>query len=175
MLVSTEWLAAHAHDPELVVVDMRWREDGSGVSRYRSGHIPRAVYMDWSRDIVDPEDPIAFMLATPDRFAEAMEQRGIGDETVVVAYADKHGSGPFRLWWACRRYGHGEQVRILDGGLAKWVAEGRPVEDTLPPTHPATWNPGSGPSLTATAVDVWAARDRPDTVVLDSRPPDQFR
>jgi thiosulfate/3-mercaptopyruvate sulfurtransferase len=175
VLVSTEWLAGHAGDPEVVVVDMRWRDDGSGERRYRAGHIPGAVYLDWSRHIVDPDHPIAFMLAPPERFAAALAERGIRDDSVVVAYADQHGSGPFRLWWACRLYGHEDQVRILDGGWRKWVAEGRPVEAAEPPPRPASWTAHHGPNLVATAEDVKAARERDDVVVLDSRPPEQFR
>ena len=122
MVVGTEWLAEHQGDPGLVVVDMRWREDGSGRALYDQRHIPGAVFLDWSSDIVDPEHDIAFMLASPERFAEAMVRAGIGDQDVVVAYADRLGSGPFRLWWACRRYGH-DQIRILDGGFDRWTSQ----------------------------------------------------
>ena len=126
MLVSTAGLAERLDDPTVVVVDMRWRPDGSGPELYAAGHVPGAVYVDWSSDIVDAEHPVKFMLAPPERFAAAMDRLGIGDDTVVVAYADEHGSGPFRLWWACRVYGH-DNVVVLDGGWEKWTAEGRPV------------------------------------------------
>ena len=84
--MTTRWLGDHLFDLDLVVVDMRWREDGSGRPRYDRSHIPGAVYLDWSADIVDPEHPVAFMLAPPDRFADAMEAAGISDETRVGAY-----------------------------------------------------------------------------------------
>src|SRR3989442_14435831 len=101
MLVSTDWLGVHLGDPDLVVVDMRWREDRSARSLYEKGHISGAVSLDWSTDLVDPESPIAFMLAPPEDFADAMASCGIGDESRVVAYADQHGSGPYRPWRAC--------------------------------------------------------------------------
>jgi thiosulfate/3-mercaptopyruvate sulfurtransferase len=172
-LVGTEWLASNLGRPDLVVVDMRWREDGSGRARYEAGHVPGAVYLDWSVDIVDPDHEVAFMLAPPSRFAGAMERAGIGEDDTVVAYADRQGSGPFRLWWACRRYGH-DQVRVLDGGFGKWTSEGRPVAADLPQPRPARWRPGRGPSMVATAADVLRAGSDPSTMVLDSRTPQQF-
>src|SRR6266542_2005111 len=96
MLVGPTWVAEHVDDPGLALVDMRWREDGSGPDLYEQGRIPGAVYLDWSTDLVDMDNQIAFMLAGPEQFARAMEDRGIGDETVVVAYSDRMGSGPNR-------------------------------------------------------------------------------
>jgi thiosulfate/3-mercaptopyruvate sulfurtransferase len=174
MLVDTAWLAAHLDDPSVAVVDMRWREDGSAPRRYREGHIPGAVFIDWSTDLVDPDAPVAFTLAGPERFRAVMERSGIGDDTLAVAYADEHGSGPFRLWVGAHRYGHSD-VRALDGGLTRWIEEGRPLsaEDAVP--RPASWTPRPGEPLLATAVDVAAAEHDPRVIVLDSRPPEQFR
>ena len=175
MLVSTDWLAGHLDDPEVVVVDMRWREDGSGRSRYERWHIPGAVFIDWATDLVDPDASVAFMLAPPERFAEVMAGRGIGDDTLIVAYADRFGNGPFRLWWASRVYDH-DSVKVLDGGLDKWVAEGRPTSQDLPEVRsPSTpWASRPGPPIVATLRDVSAARSDPSVVVLDSRPAEQF-
>lgn len=167
-------MAEHLDDPDLVVVDMRWRENGRGRALYERGHIPGAVYLDWSTDLVDRESPIAFMLARPEQFARAMEALGIGDQTVVVAYSDRMGSGPFRLWWASRVYGH-ENVRVLDGGWDKWTAEGLPVSTDAVTPHPARWSPRPATGWIATAEDVAAAGEEPGTMVLDSRPPEQFQ
>jgi thiosulfate/3-mercaptopyruvate sulfurtransferase len=174
VLVSTAWLSEHLDDPDLVVVDLRWREDGSGRARYDQGHIPGAQFVDWTSDITDPSHRLPFMLAPPESLAAAMESRGIGDESVVVAYADDRGSGPHRLWWACRVYGH-ENVSVLDGGLEKWTAEGRPVTTLAPQARRANWTPQPRSGLVATSTDVSAARSEPNVVVLDSRPPTQFR
>jgi thiosulfate/3-mercaptopyruvate sulfurtransferase len=114
------------------------------------------------------------MLAPPDLFAATMESRGVGDDSVVVAYADEHGSGPHRLWWACRVYGH-ENVHVLDGGLEKWQAEGRPLSSEQLSRARTSWTPHPRPDLVATAADVSAARFDSNVVVLDSRPPQQFR
>jgi thiosulfate/3-mercaptopyruvate sulfurtransferase len=178
MLVSSEWLAEHLGEPGLAVVDLRWREDGSGPTRFELGHIPGAVFCDWATDLVDPNHRFAFMLAPPAPFAAAMERFGIGDDTEVVAYADDLGSGPFRLWWAFGIYGHPAQVRILDGGFERWIADGNGTER-------GKWSPRPGPEVRwaprptgapiATARDVAAAEHDPGMVVLDSRPASQFR
>jgi thiosulfate/3-mercaptopyruvate sulfurtransferase len=174
MSVDTEWLAGHLGDPGIVVVDMRWRDDGSARALYEEGHIPGARFIDWSSDLVDRDNEVAFMLASPDAFAAVMEAQGIGDETHVVGYSDQFGSGPFRLWWGSRRYGHGN-VSVLDGGFDKWLDEGRPVTREQPGPAPARWTPHPVEGLAAGAKEVLAARDADDAVVLDSRPPEQYR
>jgi thiosulfate/3-mercaptopyruvate sulfurtransferase len=175
VLVSTEWLAEHLDDPDIVIADMRWREDGSGRARYERGHIPGAAFIDWASDLVDPGAEVAFMLAPPERFANVMQRCGIGDGTTVVAYADRSGNGPFRLWWACHVYGH-DDVQVLDGGLDKWLAEGRPITADPPrPRSPRSlWTARPGRSVVATAADVSAAAGDPSVLVLDSRPAEQF-
>jgi thiosulfate/3-mercaptopyruvate sulfurtransferase len=175
VLVTPAWLVEHRGDPGLVVVDLRWREDGSGRALYERGHVPGAVFCDWATDIVDRDHPLAFMLATPDAFADAMRRMGISDDTAVVAYTDQRGSGPFRLWWACRVYGH-DQVRILDGGLERWVADGFSLEAGTPARPaPGRWTARPGAALVAGAAEVADGERNPAVVVLDSRPSFQFR
>lgn len=177
MLVDPSWLNDHLQDPDLVIVDLRWREDGTGRARYEAAHVPGAVHMDWTADLVDDNHPVAFMLAPPERFAASMGACGIGDDTPVVAYADRLGSGPHRLWWGCRVYGH-DQVRVLDGGFERWTAERRPVSSgpAAGPRARRRWTPRPARrDLVATADDVMSARDRTGVRVLDSRRPNQFR
>jgi thiosulfate/3-mercaptopyruvate sulfurtransferase len=176
VLVTTDWLAARIGDPALVVLDMRWRERVSGRQAYEQGHIPGADYLDWSTDLVDPDAPVAFTLASPERFAAVMARCGISEETTIVAYADGMGNGPFRLWWACRVYGH-DDVRVLDGGFGKWDAEGRPVSNQPVPRRPPPdkpWIPRHEARPVARPEDVLAGRTDPRTVVLDSRSREQF-
>ena len=140
LIVSTEWLADHLTDPKLRVVDMRGSvvttQVAPGVEQadyrgardeYLAGHVPGAVYVDWTKDIIDPDDPVPVQIAPADRFAQAMAERGIGDETLVIAVDHSGGQFATRLWWALGYYGH-DQVRVLDGGWNRWVKEGRPVE-----------------------------------------------
>src|SRR2546422_6847918 len=108
MLVSTRWLAAHLDDPDLVVVDLRWGSDGSGRARYDAGHIPGAVFMDWTTDIVDPQSAIAFMLAGPGRVASALERGGVGDDTKGHAHAHHHRSRGLRGGVGLRGVGNRE-------------------------------------------------------------------
>ena len=175
MLVTPTWLADHLHDPDLVVVDLRWDEQGRGRNRYEEGHIPGAHFLDWASDLVDPDHRVAFMLAPPERFAAQLESCGITDGSVVVAYADGGHSGPFRLWWGSKTYGHDDQVRILDGGLEAWVDEGRPLSSEIPEARRGDWTPRPRPGLVASSQDVAAAREQADTLVLDSREPSKFR
>lgn len=174
MLVSTGWLNAHLGDRFIRVVDLRWREDGSGRDRYDAGHIPGAVFVDWASDLTEPHAPVAFTLASRERFADLMQRCGIGDETTVVAYADAFGSGPARLWLAARLHGH-DSVVVLDGGLDRWLAEGRSLsrETMAPPWR--SWSRRFGDPLVCGRDEVERAAGRPDVVVLDSRPPEQFR
>ncbi|HEY7283226.1 MAG TPA: sulfurtransferase [Actinomycetota bacterium] len=176
MLVDGDWLEERLDDPSVVVADMRWRGDGTGRSLWEASRIPGAVHVDWATDIVDPDGEFVFMLAPPAVFSAAMERAGIGDDTVVVAYADEQGSGPYRLWWAFRVFGHEGGVHVLNGEWERWVAEGRPVSAAPPtPSRPgAVWTPRPSAVRPATLGDVAEAAGRDDVMVLDSRPPDQF-
>ncbi len=185
-LVTTAWLQDHLHDPDLRVVDMRGyvtaRPVGPGVEEatyrgaseeYLAGHIPGAVYVDWTADIVDPDDPVPAQVAPPDRFARAMAERGIGDSTRVVA-VDHHG-GQFatRLWWALKYYGH-DAVSVLDGGWGRWVEEGREVERGPVRVEPRDFHPDPRPGLRASAGDVLARLGRDDWQIIDARDPAQY-
>ena len=140
LLVSTEWLGAHLDDPGVRVVDMRGyvvtrplepgveHADYRGAAEeYLAAHIPGAVYIDWTRDIVDLDDPVPAQVAPSERFATAMAERGIGDQTHVVAVDHAGGQFATRLWWALNYYGHAA-VSVLQGGWNRWVEEGNPVE-----------------------------------------------
>jgi thiosulfate/3-mercaptopyruvate sulfurtransferase len=186
-LVETEWLAEHLNDPQLRIVDMRGYvrtttgSDGRQVAsyegargEYEQGHIPGALYIDWTSDIVDLNDDVEAQVAPPERFAEAMSRLGIGDEHLIVAY-DSHPASQFatRLWWALQYYGHA-QVAILNGGLPKWVKEQRPLESTIPGYPPAIFTPRVQPRLRATAADVLAMIHQPDTRLVDARDIGQY-
>lgn len=174
-LVETDWLAAHLTEPDLRVVDARWRGDGSSRKLYRAGHIPGAVHLDWHLDLSHTVEGVRDLLLPPDQFAAVMATAGIGAETKVVAYAETDHSGAARLWWALRYYGH-HQVAILNGGLTKWLAEQRPVS-TETPQLPATsfvshieqqW------LATADEIEQVVAGVKPDVCLVDSRPPEQY-
>src|SRR5260370_41136594 len=145
-LAETSWLAAHLDDPSLRVVDMRGyvrttERDGiqhaeyvGAREEYEQAHIPGAVYIDWTRDIVDLTDPVEAQVAPPQHFAEAMQRLGIGDEHLVVAY-DAHPASQFatRLWWALNYYGH-DRVVVLNGGPPQWQRQNPPPTASSPPS-----------------------------------------
>ena len=180
-LVSTEWLAAHLGEPELRVVDIRGVVRPPGATpRYAPKrddfdreHIPGAVFVDWTRDIVDSEDPVPVQVAPPDAFARTMSGLGIGDSTLVVAYDDYDHIFAGRLAWALRYYGH-DAVRILDGGFVRWKAEGRPATSVTTTPAPLPFTAKARPLLRRTADEVARALGRSDVLLVDARAPEQY-
>jgi len=132
-LVSTEWLAQHLNAPDVRVVDASWYLPDAGrdaKAEYKAAHIPGAVFFDID-EISDTASPLPHMLPAQEKFASRMRKLGLGDGNRIIVY---DGAGIFsaaRVWWMFRAMGH-EDVAVLDGGFAKWQAEGRPVED-MPP------------------------------------------
>ena len=185
-LIETSELAARLDDPTLRIVDMRGfvrttEQDGIqhaeyvGVREvYERSHIPGAVYIDWSQDIVDLTDSVEAQIAPPQRFAEAMQHAGIGDEHLVVAY-DTHPASQFatRLWWALNYYGH-DRVVVLNGGLHKWQRENLPMTADMPNFPLATFTPRVQPQLRATAQDVLSLLHKPGVAIIDARDKGQY-
>jgi len=131
-LVSTEWLATHVEDPGLRVADVRWylpHLGKRGGEEYAQGHIPGAVFVDLERDLANPagSGPGRHPLPSAPNFQEAMARAGVGPQTHVVAYDDFGGAIAARLWWLLRSFGH-PRVSVLDGGIPRWILEGRAVE-----------------------------------------------
>lgn len=185
-LVRTDWLAERLDDPDLRVVDIRGyvkkRDLGDGRQEaeylaardeYDEAHIPGAVYVDWTRDIVDSGDPVPVQVAPPDRFATLMSSLGIGDDTHVVVYDHAGGQFATRLWWALTYYGH-ERVSVLDGGFGKWTAESRPTTADVPAPEPAAFNPQPRPEWRANIEGVLAASREGDALILDARDEGQY-
>jgi thiosulfate/3-mercaptopyruvate sulfurtransferase len=182
VLVSTEWLAGRLGDAGVRIVDVRGKVLPPGSkprylakrADYDSGHIPGAVFVDWTRDIVDLGDPVPMQVAGPGPFAAKMGELGIGDGSLVVAYDDYDHIFAGRLAWALRYYGH-DAVRILDGGWLRWVAEGRPVESTTAGAGgAAVFTARPRPALRRTAREVASVLGRGDVVLIDARPPEQY-
>lgn len=185
-LVSIEWLEAHLDDPSVRIVDIRGyvttRPDGPGVEvatyrgaadEYHAGHIPGAVFIDWTTDIVDPDDPVPAQIAGPEQFAEAMASRGIGDATHVIAVDHAGGQFATRLWWALTYHGH-DNVSVLDGGWNAWTEEGGPVETTTPTPARATFTPRVRPGWRVAASDLLSRLGEPGLTLIDARDAAQF-
>jgi thiosulfate/3-mercaptopyruvate sulfurtransferase len=134
-LVSTGWLSAHLNAPDVRVVDATFflpNEKRVARAEYEAEHIPGAVFFDID-EIKDPENPLPHMLPPPEVFSSKVRKLGLGDGVRIIVY-DRVGicSSP-RVWWSFRVFGH-DDIAVLDGGLAKWKAEGRPTESGPGPT-----------------------------------------
>lgn len=135
-LVSTEWLAEHAAAPDVRIVDASWHMPATGRNpraEYDAEHIPNAVFFDID-EIADTDNPLPHMVPSPEKFSSRMRKLGLGDGNRIVVYDTIGNVSAARAWWLLRLFGH-QDVAILDGGLPKWKAEGRPVDDL--PVKPA--------------------------------------
>jgi thiosulfate/3-mercaptopyruvate sulfurtransferase len=132
-LVETDWLASHLDTPGLVVLDGSMHlptAKRNARAEYVAQHIPGALFFDID-DISDDTSSLPHMLPAPDKFASRVKRMGIGDGMHVVAYDSEGLYSAARVWWMFRAMGH-EEVRVLNGGLKKWKAEGRALEDGEP-------------------------------------------
>ena len=136
-LVTTEWLAAHLDAPDVRIIDASWylpTAQRNPKAEYDAEHIPGAMFFDID-EIADTSSPFPHMLPSPEKFSSRVRAMGIGDGTRIVIY---DGAGIFsspRVWWMFRVMGFSDVV-VLDGGLKKWKAEGRPVTDERPRPSP---------------------------------------
>lgn len=133
-LVSTEWLAGELGAPDLRVVDASFYlpADGRDASaEFAQGHIPGATFMDLA-EIVDSDHPVPGMLPPDYKFASRMQALGIGDADRIIVYDNSPHHSSARAWWMLRSFG-ARRVALLDGGLPKWIAEGRAIEHGQPP------------------------------------------
>ena len=129
-LVSTEWLAAHLDQPDLRIVDATYFLPHMGrnaKAEYLQQHIPGAIFFDID-EIADTTSTLPHMLPPPEKFASRVRRLGIGDGNRIVVYDALGMMSAARAWWMFRIFG-AREVAILDGGLPKWLAESRPVED----------------------------------------------
>jgi thiosulfate/3-mercaptopyruvate sulfurtransferase len=175
LLVSTEWLAENIDRPELRVIDVRWRPDGTGRQAYSAGHIPGAAYLDWATELVAEEDRgTLFLLAAPDQVAAALARAGVGDGNSVVLYDDAVSLFAARTWWSLRVCGF-ESARVLDGGLEAWTSEGRELSSATAPPAARSFTPRMLMRARLTTTDMRGLLGAPDVMVLDARSPAEFK
>ena len=173
---STDRLAAAVGDRAVRIVDCRFSFDEDMRARYLEGHIPGAVYLDWASDLSAPPPESGhprWMLLGPAEFARVMSRLGIGNGTMVVGYDTEGGHHAARLWLALRRYGH-DQMAVMEGGLQKWLAEGRPLEKGAAAAPPATFEPHPRSGVIASKEEVLAAVRSGDPWLLDVRRDTEF-
>jgi thiosulfate/3-mercaptopyruvate sulfurtransferase len=174
-LVSTQWLADHLSAPDVRVIDASWYlpdQKRDAKAEYTEAHIPGAVYFDLD-DIADTASPYPHMLPAPEKFAARVRKLGIGDGHRIVVY---DGMGLFsaaRAWWMFRVMGH-EEVFVLDGGLPKWRAEGRPLDDMPPVPQPRHFTPRPNHLILRDANQVLDNLKTKREQVIDARGPARF-
>jgi thiosulfate/3-mercaptopyruvate sulfurtransferase len=171
LVVSTQWLAEHLSNPNLVIVHIGHHE-----SDYRAGHIPGARYLSMDNFATGDEAPGTELLP-PDELKKNLEAIGIGDNSRVVYYAPDWDPMATRLFFTMDYIGHGNQAALLDGGLDQWIREKRPTS-----TEDSTGKPGSltihlHPEILAKMDYMKTLVDRPekDVVIVDARPSKRYR
>ncbi|MEL6600429.1 MAG: 3-mercaptopyruvate sulfurtransferase, partial [Pseudomonadota bacterium] len=175
-LVSTEWLEAHLNAPDLRILDASWylpAEGRDAKAEYLAGHIPGARFFDID-EISDTNSSLPHMAPPVEKFISRMRAMGIGDGHRVVVY---DGAGIFsaaRVWWLFRHMGKTD-VAVLDGGLPKWVAEGRYVEDLEPILRDRHFTARRNATLVRDVTQVAAQAKLRQEQIIDARSPTRFR
>jgi len=175
-LATTAWLADHLAAPDVRVVDATWFLPTLGrdaLADYRAGHIPGAVYFDID-DIADRTVDLPHMLPPPELFAAKVGALGLGSGHHIVVYDGNDFAASARVWWMFRAFGH-DDIAVLDGGLAQWRREGRPVEDLPPAPRPRAFVPRVNRLLVRDFDHVLANIASGHEQVVDVRPAARFR
>ena len=174
-LVSTEWMARHLRDPNVVAIYSSYylpAQKIDGHAEYRSGHIPAAVLFDVEA-ISDHSTDLPHMLPGPTQFGEAVGALGIGDGDTVVVYDSLGLFSAARVWWTFRLFG-AKSVYILDGGLPKWKSEGRPLESGETKRAPKKFNADMNVAAVALLDDVRMALADESAQIVDGRSTERF-
>lgn len=176
LLVSTQWLEDHLNAPDVRILDATYfmpDDERDGRAEYEASHIPGARYFDID-DVADTRSALPHMVPPVEKFISRMRAMGIGDGHRVIVY-DTHGifSAP-RVWWMFRLFGK-QDVAVLDGGMKKWLAEGRPVEDIAPVLRDRHFTARRNASLIKDVTQVAASSKLRDVQIIDARSPERFR
>jgi thiosulfate/3-mercaptopyruvate sulfurtransferase len=177
LLVEPSWLEPRLHDPLVRVIDASWylpamRRDAR--AEYAAAHVPGAVFLDLSSDLADEKAPLRNTVAAPERLARTFAARGIGTDHRVVVYDRLGGYSAGRIWWTLRYAGH-SNVSLLDGGFARWQAEGRPVTSESPRHPTARFTAAPRPELLRSKADVLRVVREGGAEIVDARSAARFR
>lgn len=175
-LVTTEWLAGELGKADLVVFDATKylpNESKDGIAEFLKAHIPGARYFDIDL-VADQDTDLPHMVPTPGRFAKLMGAMGVSNDTRIVFYDQKGLASAARGWWLMGLFGH-DNAAVLDGGLPKWVKEGRPTQDGAPlAPAPATFRPDYRASRLRGVGDVIRNVETQAEIVIDARAAGRF-
>lgn len=173
-LISSGELAARLRDQEVLVCDCRFAGDAdTSRERYEGGHIPGAIHVYWLEDLSAAETTVTTFLPNPQEAAERLGRLGITQDRAVVAYSDGGNLYASRLWHVLAHYGH-DRVVLLDGGIEKWHAEGRPLECSAVTPVAARFEPRSSEMRGIAATEILERLDDPGLRVVDVRGTAEF-
>ncbi len=177
-LISTTELAEHLHDPNWVVIDCRFdlADKEWGEQEYAVLHIPGAVYADLEKDICGPITPISGRHPLPEDkdFISAMQRIGVNNDSQVVVYDATGGGMAGRLWWQLKYFGH-EKVALLNGGLPKWLTEGRDTTDGVESNPAGDFSGVPDFTMMVTTNEVKDMLGFKTNTIIDARAPERFR
>ena len=167
VLVSTDWVAAHASDPNVRVVEV-----DVDTKAYDEGHVPGAIAWAWNTQL---SDPVRRDILSKEQLEALFSNSGIGNETTLVLYGDNNNWFAAWAFWQAKIYGH-QEIRIVDGGRKKWLSEGRELETGAPPARPRTNYQATAPDLSLRAFlpQVQQAEHSHGAVLVDVRSPQEF-
>jgi thiosulfate/3-mercaptopyruvate sulfurtransferase len=166
VLVSTDWVAQHLNDPGLRLVEV-----DVDTAAYEQGHVPNSLAWNWTTELCDT---LVRDIIPKDKFEALMARSGIGNDTTVILYGDNNNW--FAAWalWQMKVYGH-KDVRIMNGGRKKWLAEGRELSSTTPSVTPATYKSSDADlSIRAFLPEVQEAVKKGSAALVDVRSPAEF-
>ena len=174
-LVSTDWLAQHLKDPDLRILDASWHMPDAGRdarAEYEAGHIPGARFFDID-EISDARSDLPHMVPPVEKFMSRMRSLGVGDGHQVVVYDSTGLFSAARVWWLFRLMGQ-DNIAVLDGGLPKWQAEGREIEDMAPVIRDRHMTVRVQNGLVRDVTQVSAAAKLGTHAIVDARSPTRF-
>ncbi|HUL14204.1 MAG TPA: 3-mercaptopyruvate sulfurtransferase [Methylococcaceae bacterium] len=174
-LVSCDWLAERLDWPEIVVLDASFflpNQQRNPVEEYRQAHVPGARFFDID-EVADKATHLPHMLPNPQQFADAVGVLGVGNDTHIVVYDSNFFMASARLWWTFRVFGH-DRISVLDGGLARWKAEGRPLTVKLATVTPRRFDANFRPQLVRDLEQIKALLKEAGAQILDARSPGRF-
>lgn len=169
-LVSTEWLASRLGDPSIIPVDASWHmpdSDRDAESEYRQAHIPGAVFFDIDANS-HKASTLPHTIPRVDQFENSVRALGIANDSVLVIYDDSDLRSGARAWWQFRVFSHAE-VYVLDGGMRKWRAEGRPLTSEITEREPTEFRGKFMPALMRTTDDVLMTIKSRKEQIVDAR------
>ncbi|MCG7493825.1 3-mercaptopyruvate sulfurtransferase [Thalassobius sp. Cn5-15] len=175
-LVSTEWLAAHLKDPDLRILDasMYMASEGRDArAEFDQAHISGARFFDID-DVSDHRSDLPHMVPPVEKFMSRLRAMGVGDGHQVVVYDGAGLYSAARVWWLFKLMGQ-DNIAVLDGGLPKWLAEGRPVDDLPPVIRDRHMTVRRRPEMVKDVTQVSSAAKLGDYVIVDARAPERFR